>query len=341
MDSRTLTEREEQVLHALVEAHVDTGVPVGSRTLCGRESWRISSATVRAVLQRLEEKGLVQQRHRSAGRVPTDRGYRLYVAQRMRQGGFTKDAQDTRLEEKLQEHMREGGFEEILGQLAQILGDVSNQLGVVMAPRFERGILQQLELVGLEGGRILLLATIRNGLVRSLLIQADARTASRELEKVSRLLNERLAGLTLAQIRGSVRERLAELEIASPQLVRAVTHEIEELTAPSGAALHVAGAHNICLQPEFHDPMHVAELMALVERRQELAHWLGNRHGMVITIGRENGTAAMRMCSVVSASYEVGGAHGVIGVIGPTRMPYGRLVNLVSSAACQAAALAS
>ncbi len=341
MNAKILTERESQVLHALVEAHVETGAPVGSRTLCRRSGLSISSATVRATLGRLEEKGLAEQRHTSAGRIPTDRGYRLYVAQRMRDGGFAEDTEDTRLAEALREHLQEGGFQEILAQLAHVLGDVSHQLGVVMAPCFEQGVLQRLELVGLEGGRILLLVTIRHGLVRSLVIKADAQTASRDLETVSRLLNERLAGLTLAEIRGSVQARLVELDrLAGPQLIQAVSRHIEDLTAPNGAELHVAGTHNICLKPEFHDPMQVAALMALVERRQELARLLGSRHGMVITIGRENRAAAMRMCSVVTSSYEVAGAHGVIGIIGPTRMPYGRLVNLVSAAADQAAALA-
>jgi heat-inducible transcriptional repressor len=181
--------------------------------------------------------------------------------------------------------------------------------------------------------------TILEGLVRSLILQLDTRTSRDELHLLSRVLNERLSGLTLAEIRGSVRARLSELDQSHAPLLRAVTDEIEGLTVPNGTELYIAGTRNICLKPEFHDPAQVAELMDLVERRDELALWLSTRQGMVITIGRENASAAMRHCSVVTASYEVGGAHGVIGVIGPTRMPYGRVVNLVNCAAFQAAAL--
>jgi heat-inducible transcriptional repressor len=341
MDPSIPSDRDREVLRALVETHVESGAAVGSRTLCQREGWTISPATVRNSLARLEDQGLVEQPHTSAGRVPTDRGYRRYVAQRMQDDGFGGDAEDRHLQEQLQQRLHEGHFEEILAQLASTLGDVSHQLGVVLAPKFERGVLQQLELVQLAEDKVLLVVTIRQGLVRSLVIKADSRTDREELETVSRSLNERLAGLTMAEIRSSVRQRLAVLPGLHTQLLQAVTDEIVGLTGPSGAELHVAGTRNICLKPEFNDPVQVAELMALVERRDELADWLGGRQGMMITIGHENVPAAMRMCSVVTVSYEVAGAYGVIGVIGPTRMPYGRVVNLVSCAAYQAAALAS
>jgi heat-inducible transcriptional repressor len=333
--------RDREVLHALVEAHVDLGTPVGSRTLCARAGWRLSPATVRATLMRLEELGLVQQPHTSAGRVPTDRGYRLYVAQRLEAGGFGADAEDTRLREELERRLRDAHVEEILAQLAQALGEVSHQLGVVMAPRFERGVLQRLELVQLADNRILLIVMIRRGLTRSLVIPVDSQTGRAQTEAVSRRLNERLTGLTLAQIRGSVRERLLEPVGLQGRLLEAVTDQIEGLAAPRGAELHVGGASNICLQPEFSDPARMAALMGLVERRDALAHLLGSRQGMVITIGCEHSAAEMRLCAVITASYEARGASGVIGVIGPMRMPYGRVVNLVTCAAYRAAALVS
>ena len=344
MDPYRISERDSEVLHALVEAYVELGTPVGSHALCAREGWAVSSATVRAILGRLERMGLVRQPHTSAGRVPTDRGYRVYVAQRIQADGFNgredDDAQLSRAREELRSILRDGQVDEILAQLAQVVGEVSHQLGLVMAPRFDRGVLERLELVRLSPERILLVATIRRGLVRSLVIRVDSPTSREELEAVSRCLNERLAGLTLAQVRSTARERLREVDSFHGRLLEAMTDQIEEFAGPTGADLYVAGTRNICLKPEFHDPEQVAELMALVERRQELAHWLATRKGVVITIGHEHAAAAMHQCSVVTASFEVGGARGVIGVIGPTRMPYGHVVNLVSCAATQVAALA-
>jgi heat-inducible transcriptional repressor len=285
--------------------------------------------------------GLVHQPHTSAGRVPTDRGYRLYVAQRLEAGGFGADAEDTRLREELERRLRDGHVEEILGQLAQALGEVSQQLGVVMAPRFERGVLQRLELVLLADNRILLVVHIAGGLTRSLVVPVDTQAGRGQIEAVSRRLNERLAGRTLARIRGSVRERLCEPPGLQERLLTAVTDRIEGLAASQGTQLHVFGAHHICLQPEFADPTRMAALMGLVERRDELADLLGSRRGMVITIGCEHAAAEMRLCAVITASYQVRGADGVIGVIGPMRMPYGRVVNLVSCAASRAASLAN
>ena len=341
MENNALSKREVLVLQALVEAYIEVGTPVGSKTLCGREDWGVSSATIRNTVARLEEKGYVEQPHTSAGRIPTDKGYRHYVVQRMEDGGFApEEEEEVRLREQLEAQLREGNFEEILGQLAKVLGDISHQLGLVMTPQFEQGVFHQLELVHLAENRLLLVVTIRQGLVKSLMIEVDSQVSRNELELMSRLLNERLHGLTMAEIRRSVRQRLQALHPGNPQLLRAVTEEIEVLAGPSGVGLHVAGTHNICLQPEFHDPFKVAGLMELVESKEALVHLLSAREGVVVTIGKENSPRAMKLCSVVTASYEVNGARGVIGVIGPMRMPYGRVVNLVNCAAVRAAGLA-
>jgi heat-inducible transcriptional repressor len=223
--------------------------------------------------------------------------------------------------------------------LAKIVGDISQQLGLVMAPKFELGIFHKMELVQLTARRLLLVVTINQGLVKSLTLEVDSRVSREDLKKVSRLLNERLRGLTMAEIRRSVRQRLQSLEVGTPQLLRVVTEEIEGMTRPTGADLHVAGTSNICLQPEFRDPLKFAGLMDLVERKDTLTHLLREREGMVITIGEENIPQEMRVCSMVTASYEVKGMVGVLGVIGPTRMPYSRVVALVNYAASRAADL--
>jgi heat-inducible transcriptional repressor len=339
MESNLLSERETLVLQALVDAYIEIGIPIGSQTLCAREDLGISSATVRNTLSSLEEKGYVEQPHTSAGRIPTDRGYRFFVAQRMEEGGFELDEEEIQLREQLEAQLREGNCEEILTQLAKMLGDISHQLGLVLAPRFEQGFFHRLELVRLAENRLLLVVTIRQGLVKSLVLEVASEISRDDLELMSRLLNERLHGLTMAEIRRSMRQRLAMLNTGNPQLLRAVTEEIEGLAAPSGADLHVSGTSNICLQPEFHDPFRVAGLIELVENKDALAHLLRARQGMVITIGEENGPQPIELCSVVTASCEIGGALGVIGVIGPMRMPYGRVVNLVNCAASRAAAL--
>lgn len=342
MDRIALSERENMVLRALVQAYIDHAVPVGSRLLLEREQWEVSAATVRNTLAGLEEKGCVHQPHTSAGRVPTDQAYKIYVEQCMAEGQFGRQENHPTVEQELELELQDGDMDEILGQLAKILGNVSQQLGLVMAPRFNEGILRRLELVQLAEKRLLLVATIDQGLAKSLVIELDAQISRDELYAVAQKLNERLQGLTMTEIRRSVRQRLEALEVGNPQLLSIVAEEIEEMALPVGTNLHVAGAGNICLQPEFRDPRKVAGLMDLVESRELLARLLRDREGVVITIGEEN-TPPREMlgCSVVTASYKVNDVLGVIGVIGPTRMPYRRVVSLVNYAASRATALMS
>ena len=161
------------------------------------------------------------------------------------------------------------------------------------------------------------------------------------MASIARLLNERLAGLTMDEIRSTVRKRMQSASVKNPQLLRVVVDEIEALATATGYDLHVAGTRNIFVQPEFRDSLEIAGLMDLVERKDDLAHLLSDRQGVVVTIGMENEPREMHLCSMVTASYAVGGGGGVLGVIGPTRMPYERLVALLNYAATRAPELVS
>jgi heat-inducible transcriptional repressor len=273
--------------------------------------------------------------------LPTDRGYRAYVEHGIAAGSFLPGEESLRLRRQLEAKLQEGRVDEILGQLARVIGDVASQLGLAMAPRFEMGVFHRMELVRLSEHRLLLVVAIDRGLVKSLVVEVDARVSQRDLEALSRLINERLNGLTMAEVRDSVRERLRSVETGNPQLLRVVVDEIAGLTAARGSELHVAGTRNIVLQPEFRDPRQAAGLIDLVERKDELAQLLMGRQGVVITIGEENEAQEMRLCSMVTASYQARGGMGIIGVIGPTRMPYERMLSLVRYAAARASELVS
>lgn len=340
MATSPLSKREIQVLFALVKAHVALGVPVGSQTLNQREDLGVSSATIRNALASLEEKGYVSQPHVSAGRIPSEKGYRFYVQRCMTTADAGSDEAEITLRQQLEAAQQEGDYEEILHQLARTIGDLSNQLGLVLAPRFNQGIFHKLELWRLEGRRLLLIVTIRGGLTKSLMVEVNCAVSQRDLEALSRLFNERLHGLTMAEIQHAV--RMAELGTVPRPVVEAVVRQIEGLATTRGADLHVSGTRNLCLKPEFDDPSEVAGLIDLAEKKDTLAQLMSERRGVVITIGSEHRPQAMGRCSMVTASYEVAGAKGVVGVlgvIGPTRMPYRPLVNLVNCAASRAANL--
>ena len=330
-----LSSREHLILEALVRAYVDLGAPVASSTILKREGFEFSPATIRKTLGDLEEKGFIAQPHTSAGRMPTDKGYRAYAEEALidRREPTVEEAEHLRYQF---ETTRGGRVDEIHSQLARIICDISNQLGLVLAPRFERAVFERLELVRLSERRLLLVATINLGPVRSLVIEVGSDVSQRHIDSVGRLLNERLGGLTLAEVRGTVRERVNS-DSGNPQLLRIVAEELESLAQGSGDDLHVAGVRHMFLQPELRDSDHAASLMDLVESRDGLASLLSGREGVVVTIGEENEAEEMRQCSMVTASYDVSGAIGVVGVLGPTRMPYKRLVALVNYAAIQAA----
>ncbi len=342
MATSPLSKREIQVLLALVKVHVALGVPVGSQTLSQHKDLDVSSATIRNTLSCLEEKGYVSQPHVSAGRIPSEKGYRFYVQRCMAAANDGSDSVGIALRQQMEAAQQEGNYEEILHQLARTIGDLSNQLGLVLAPRFNQGIFHKLELWHLGARRLLLVVTIRGGLTKSLMVEVSCAVSRRDVEVLSRLFNERLHGLTMAEIQNAVEERMADLGAVSRQVVEAVVRQIEGLATTRGADLHVSGTRNLCLKPEFDDPSQVAGLVDLVEKKDTLARLMSERRGVVITIGSEHRPRAMGRCSMVTASYEVPGAKGVvgvIGVIGPTRMPYKSLVNLVNCAASRAANL--
>ncbi len=340
MVREVLSDREEQVLAALVRAHVELGVPVGSSSLLERERLDVSPATVRKTLVSLEDKGFVQQPHTSAGRTPTNKAYRFYAMHALGMGSAGGVTALGHLRTQLDAKLQQVSADEIHGQLAEIIGDVSMQLGLVLAPRFEQVRVDHLELVRLAEGRMLLVVALETGPVRSLVIEVGTTADAREVAGVSVRLNERLAGRTVWEVRATVRQRIRELGSGfEPALLRAVVDEIEALTTPPRLSLHVAGARNICVQPEFRDASDVADLFDLVEHREVLAGLLSDREGVVITIGDENELHELHLCSLVTASYQVRGAIGVVGVMGPTRMPYDRLVALVNYAASRASEL--
>ena len=337
MVREVLSDREEQVLAALVRAHVDLGAPVGSSSLLERERLDVSPATVRKTLVSLEDKGFVQQPHTSAGRMPTNKAYRFYAMHALGHGAAGDATALGMLRNQLDAKLQQVSADEIHGQLAEIIGDVSMQLGLVLAPRFEQVRVDHLELVRLAEGRMLLVVALETGPVRSLVIEVRTTADAREVAGVSVRLNERLAGRTVWEVRATVRERIGELGSGfEPELLRAVVDEIEALTTPPRDSLHVAGARNICVQPEFRHASDVADLFDLVEHREVLAGLLSDRQGVVVTVGDENVRHELHLCSLVTASYQVHGAIGVIGVMGPTRMPYDRLVALVNYAASRA-----
>jgi heat-inducible transcriptional repressor len=324
-----LNVRERKVLQNLILHYILTADPVGSRVIANKFRMGISSATVRNTMQDLEELGLITQPHTSAGRVPTDTGYRVFVDMLLKQEPLTaaEKAHIKRLAGK-----GKGGIDAVLSQTTQILGEITNQLGVSIAPKFDDGILTKIALLPVAEGKIFVVVTIKSGLIKSLLMEVESDTLPGELEEMESVLNERLAGLKLGHIRKTINERLASSR-CSPKLLKLfVDHEADIWSGLEEKELHVIGTDNLINQPEFADRSKLSDIIKFLENKEELKKILESQsigEGIVITIGSESSIDIIQNCSLVTSAYKAGKLRGTIGVIGPTRMPYSKLISIV------------
>ncbi len=334
MAFESLSERERLVLKSLISHYVATAEPVGSRAVAQKYRLGISPATVRNTMQDLEEMGLITHPHTSAGRVPTDKGYRLYVDSMMGPEALTASEEDQIRREICADY---AAVEDILEQTALVLATVSKQLGLTIAPRFDSGILTSINLIPVAEKKILVVLAVKHGLVRTVLLEAESSIDAKQVEKTAGVLNEKLSGLTLGEIKESIDLRLKETFAADAKLIRLFldsTESLFNLTEPD--QMHLEGTTNIVDQPEFKDREKLRSLIEVLEEKKLLAELVsakGIKEGISITIGKEIERGEMQSCSLVTSPYKAGKVRGTIGIIGPTRMRYSKLVSTVEYAA--------
>ncbi len=325
-----LTERERLVLQSLINYYIATAEPVGSKTVAQKYRLGISPATVRNTMQYLEDMGLIAQPHTSAGRVPTDKGYRLYVDSIMGKEALTPSEEDQIRREICADY---AAVEDILEQTATVLASVSRQLGVTIAPRFDKGILTRVNLIPVADKKILVILAVKHGLVRTVLLEAESSIDVEQVEKTASILNQKLSGLTLGEIKDSIDLRLEETSNADPKLIRLFldsTDSLLNITDPD--QMHLGGTTNIVDQPEFKDREKLRSLIEVLEEKKLLAELVsakGIKEGITITIGKEIQRGEMQSCSLVTSPYKAGKVRGTIGIIGPTRMRYSKLASMV------------
>jgi len=323
-----LSQRERQVLASLITHYISSADPVGSRVIANKFMTDLSPATIRNTLQDLEELGLLVQPHTSAGRIPTDLGYRVYVDYLIQPNQLTQGLKDTIRQRILKEGR---GINEILGQTCKVLSEITTQLGVTIAPKFDAGVLKRLELIPVSNDRIMAVVVVQSGLARSVILEIEAAISDQILHEVEQVLNERLAGLTLGEIRDSLSTRLADVS-GRGRLINILIDSKEKIWAESMPdEIHLSGADRLVSKPEFASQEKLSELLKALENGKILTEFLRNQEdeGLVITIGKENRFIEVMNCSLVTSSYRVGKIKGTVGIIGPTRMPYSQLVSVV------------
>lgn len=327
-----LSERELRILEAVVQTYIETAEPAGSQTIARRYGLGVSPATIRSTMSELEDKGYLFHPHTSAGRIPTDRAYRVYVNEIMRLAPLSPAVRST-LQAELQGSRNI--VDEILQRAAQVLGVLTQELGVAVAPALDEMILERIELVRVSTERLLLVFNLRTGVVRTIFVEVPARVSAESVFEIARLLNERLSGLSLMRIRTTLPERLRDVgtDPDGAELLNIFIAEREDIFALSDeqSAVVLGSAQMLADQPEFASNVRMRDLLRLTEGRDLLREALAARRqmGISVTIGGENPDTRLSDFTLVTASYQAGGLKGVIGVMGPTRMPYDKIIGLV------------
>ncbi len=326
----TLTDRSKKILEAIIEDYIVTAEPVGSRTITRRHGVSLSPATVRNVMADLEEMGFLASPHTSAGRVPTDKAYRLYVDSLL---SVRRIARDERHE--IHRHCQLTGKDigEVLKETSRLLSSMSHYMGIVAAPRFTATILRHIEFVKLSGRRILVILVAQNGIVQNKIVKADEEFSTDDLVRMTNYLNELLQGLSITEVRARL---LAEMENEKNRydaLLGKALHLSEQTLAGDDAEVFIEGQANILEQPEFADVVKMKEMFRTFSEKGVLVNLLDrcmDAHGINIFIGSESHLNQMNGLSLITSTYMSGkNTVGVLGVIGPTRMGYAKVIPIV------------
>lgn len=317
----------------MIQSYVSTAEPAGSRTIAKRFALGVSAATIRNTMADLEERGYLYHPHTSAGRIPTDLAYRVYVDRLMAPSFLTQRQQDT-LARELSLGATE--IESLLDKAAKVLGVLTQELGMALSPSFQDAVLERLELVPVSAERILMVLVLRNAAARTIYIEVASGLPGEAVDKVASVLNERLSGTTLQEIRTSVRERLRDLRggKGGQELLNIFVEEADQIfhvADPDEQAVLLGSAQMLADQPEFKSNERMRELLELTERREVLTRALKSRGtgGVTVSIGAEHDDPKLSSLTLVTSTYERDGLTGVIGVMGPTRMPYEKIISLV------------
>lgn len=331
-DVRNLTERERTILRAIVHLYVLHAAPIGSRYLSKylEREFRLSPATIRNAMVDLEELGYITHPHSSAGRVPTDRGYRLYVDSLMDIEHLTNLETSTVVSSLLLSPR-----ENILRDASRLLGSLSHYLALVQSPILRDVIVRKVEMIDLSSERILVVLALESDIVRTLSIETSLVPERGTLEDLSRFVNERLSGHTLREIPTLFPDILNATASDSTALVRLFLEEAERMADIVGGtsdSLHVAGTPQLLSHPEFEHPERVRSIIELIENQEVIVHLLDSgvgSTGVRVRIGDELDHEGLKDYSLITTQYRIGSMTGSVGLVGPKRMQYGKMIALV------------
>lgn len=325
-----LSERQKMILSAIVDDYIRSAEPVGSRSISKRGDVAFSPATIRNEMSDLEELGFLEQPHTSAGRIPSEKGYRYYVDHLIGQGKLTKpdfNLLKSFFAERLQE------VEQVIQQVATVLSSLTNYTSIVLGPEVFNTTLKLLQVVPLNESSAVAIIVTSTGQVENKVFQIPQGIRMDEIEKFVHILNTRLAGVPLLHLRSKMyteisdelKKHVSGYEDLLKVFENVVVNDKED-------RIFLSGATNLLIQPEFKDVEKVKSFLDVLDETPTLIKLIGSaQEGLQVRIGSENTLAAINNCSLITATYAVDGKTlGTIGILGPTRMEYGKVIGLLN-----------
>jgi heat-inducible transcriptional repressor len=324
-----LDERKRKILQAIIDDYIDTAEPIGSRTIARKHELGLSSATIRNEMADLEEMGFLAQPHTSSGRIPSDKGYRLYVDQLMQTHELSLreiDLIKTAMEMKINE------LSQLIKQASAVLSRFTRYTSMATTPQMKTSTIKAIQVVPVVTGKALVIVVTNAGIVQNNLVKISESIKPDMLIMISSILNEKLSGLTIEQVNMRVISEIArEAGISGEILLPIFESAADCINQIDSAEVYIEGTTNIFNFPEFRDLVKAREFMNLLDEKSSLGRLLADvsdNAGIVVKIGSENDITEIKDCSLITASYSLGGTFiGSIGIIGPTRMEYSRVIS--------------
>lgn len=329
-----LTARKMKILNAVVRNYLESGEPVGSRTISKYTDLNLSSATIRNEMADLEEMGLIVQPHTSAGRIPSDKGYRVYVDEMLRE----KEQEVDQMKEMLLD--KEEKLEKLLKQVAKQLALDTNYASMISAPRVSNNRVKFMQISRLDESQILVTIVIEGNMIKNKVIEVDESLSDATVLKLNILLNTHLNGLSVEEISlGLIAALKNEAGEHAPIIAQVIEAASESIRGDEGLEIYTSGANNIFRYPELADGQKASELINTFEEKADLQSLAeealkdaGTEHAIQVYIGSESPVQTMQNCSVVTATYDLGdGLRGTVGIIGPKRMDYDKVVTTLKT----------
>ncbi len=333
-----LSDRKKTILYAIIKTYLETGEPVGSRTISKYTDLNLSSATIRNEMSDLEDMGYIFQPHTSSGRIPSDKGYRFYVDRLMED----KEREVSEMKEILIE--KADKMERVLKQVARSLSSNTNYAAMISAPQYHRNKLKFVQLSRLNENQIVVVIVVEGNIIKNQIIDIGGELDDETLLKLNILLNTNMNGLTIEEINlGMIAKMKEQAGIHSAFISEVIDMVADAIKGEEDLEIYTSGAKNIFKYPELSDHERASEIITAFEEKKQLSdivyETLSNseeRKGIQIYIGEESPVKNMKDCSVVTATYELEeGMTGTIGIIGPKRMDYGKVVDTLNALTTQ------